>query len=76
MSTDKPFNTRATLGTSASTLRTRREQESQEDREARLDRQCLRTNHITPGQRWVPQLAIDTLSVLQVLLSVRVMFEK
>ena len=28
----------------------------QEDREARLDRQRLRTNHLTPGQRWVPLL--------------------
>ena len=43
-----------TLG--ASYERTRREQESQEDRDARLDRQRLRTNHLTPGQRWVPQL--------------------
>ena len=34
--------------------RTRREQESQEDREARLDR--LRTNYLKPRQRWVPQL--------------------
>ena len=55
-STDKPFSTRATLGTSASTLRTTREQESQEDREARLDRQRLRTSHLTPGQCLVPLL--------------------
>ena len=33
-----------------------REQESKEDIEARLDRQGLRTNHLTPGQRWVPLL--------------------
>ena len=32
----------------ASYDRTRREQESQEDREARLDRQRLRTNHLMP----------------------------
>ena len=57
-STGKPFNTQATLGTSASTLKTRREQESQEDKEARLDRQHLRTNYLTPRQRWVPQLVI------------------
>ena len=37
----------------------RREQESQEDREARLDRQRLRTNHLTPGQRWVTLLVIE-----------------
>ena len=44
----------------ASYERTRREQESQKDREARLDRQRLRTNHLTPGQRWgwVPLLVI------------------
>ena len=30
--------------------------ESQEDREARLDRQRLRTNHLAPGQCWVPLL--------------------
>ena len=35
---------------------TRREQEAQEDREARLDKQRLRTNRLTPGQRWVTQL--------------------
>ena len=28
------------------------------EREARLDRQRLRTNHLTPGQRWVPQLVL------------------
>ena len=43
-----------TLG--ASNNRTRREQESQEDREARFDRQRLRTNYLAPRQRWVPQL--------------------
>ena len=43
----------------ASYDRTRREQESREDREARLDRQRLRTNDLTPGQRWVPQLAFN-----------------
>ena len=32
------------------------EQESQEDREARLGRQRLRKNHLTPRQRWVPLL--------------------
>ena len=37
--------------------RTMREQEYQEDREARLDIQRLqRTNQLTPGQRWVPLL--------------------
>ena len=40
----------------ASCERTRREQESQEDRETRLGRQRIRTNHLTPRQRWVPQL--------------------
>ena len=40
----------------ASYERTTREQESQEDRAARLDRQRLLTNHLTPGQRWVPLL--------------------
>ena len=45
----------------ASYDRTTREQESQEeDREARLDRQRLRTNHLTPRQRWVPLLVNDT----------------
>ena len=43
----------------ASYERTTRKQESQEDREARLDRQRLRTNHSTPRQRWVPQLVLD-----------------
>ena len=33
-----------------------REQESQEVKEGRLDRQRLRTNHLTPRQRWVPLL--------------------
>ena len=42
----------------ASNDRTMREQESQVGREARLDRQRLLTNHLTPGQRWVPQLAL------------------
>ena len=42
--------------TGASYERTRREQESQEDREATLDRQRLRTYHLTPRQSWVPQL--------------------
>ena len=35
----------------ASYERTRSEQDSQEDREARLDRQRLLTNHLTPRQR-------------------------
>ena len=43
----------------ASYERTTKEQESQEDREAILDRQRLRTNHLTPRQRWVPQLVYD-----------------
>ena len=47
---------------------TRREQEAQEDREARLDRQRLRTNHLTPGQRWVPQLVINKYSIFYILL--------
>ena len=38
--------------------RTTREQESQEDIEARLDRQRLWTNYLTPRQRWLPVLAI------------------
>ena len=39
--------------------RTMREQESQEDRESRFDRQRLqRTNHLTPGQPWVPLLVL------------------
>ena len=42
----------------ASYGRTMREQESQEAREARLDRKHLRTNHLTPRQRWVPLLVI------------------
>ena len=42
----------------ASYERARREQVSQEDREAKLDRQRLRTNHLTPRQRWVPQLVM------------------
>ena len=52
----------------ASYDRTTREQESQEDREARLDRQRLRTKHLTPRQRWVPHLVmylyIDILPML------------
>ena len=41
--------------------RTTREQESQEDREAILDSQRLqRTNHLTPGQRWVTLLVIHS----------------
>ena len=40
---------------------TRWEQDSQEDREARLDRQRLLTNHLTPRQRWVPQLVFNIL---------------
>ena len=40
----------------ASYDRTRREQEFQGNREARLDRQRLRTNHLTPGKRWIPLL--------------------
>ena len=40
----------------ASYERTRREQSSQEDREARFDRQRLRTNNLTRRQSWVPQL--------------------
>ena len=43
--------------------RTKREQKSQEDREARLDRQRLRTNHLTPGQRWVPLLVVHKYNV-------------
>ena len=43
--------------------RTRREQESQEDREAKLDRQRLRTNKLTPGQRWVPLLVYNIIDV-------------
>ena len=39
----------------ASYEKTRREQSSQEDREARLDRQRLRSNHLKRRQRWVPQ---------------------
>ena len=42
----------------ASYKRTWREQDSQGDREARLDRQRLLTNHLTPRQRWVPQLVL------------------
>ena len=37
--------------------------ESQEDREARFDRKRLRTNHLTPRQRRVPQLVIHNLSI-------------
>ena len=48
----------------ASCDRTTREQESQEDREARLDRQRLRTNHLTPRQRWVPQLVCYKINYL------------
>ena len=44
---------------SMSNKRTTREQDSQEDREARLDRQRLLTNHLTPRQRWVPQLVCN-----------------
>ena len=40
----------------ASYERTTRERVSQEDREAKLDRKRLQTNHLTPRQRWVPQL--------------------
>ena len=36
--------------------RTTKEQDSQQDREARLDRQRLRANNLTPRQRWAPQL--------------------
>ena len=43
----------------ASYERTTREQESQEDIEAILDRQRLRTNHLTSGQRWVPLLVTN-----------------
>ena len=46
----------------ASCDRTRREQESQEDKEARLDRQRLPTNHLTPRLRWVHQLVINKTS--------------
>ena len=42
----------------ASYDRTRREEESQEDRETKLDRHRLRTNNFKPGQRWVPLLVI------------------
>ena len=42
----------------ASYDRTRRGQESQEDREARLDRKRLSTNDLTPGQRWIPLLVV------------------
>ena len=42
----------------ASYDRTRREQQSQKDREARLDRQRRWTNHLTPRQSWVPQLVV------------------
>ena len=54
----------------ASNNRRRREQQSQEDRKARLDRQRLQTNHLTPGQGWViiderrrniPQVHMDLL---------------
>ena len=38
--------------------RTTREQEYQEDREARLNRQHLRTNHLTPRQRCLPLLVM------------------
>ena len=40
----------------ASYERTRREQESQEDREARLGRHRLLPNHLKPRQRCIPQL--------------------
>ena len=36
-----------------------REQETREDRAARLDRQRLRTNHWTPGKCWVPLLVTN-----------------
>ena len=49
----------------ASYDRTRREQESQKDREARLDRQRLRKNHLTPGQRWVTLLVIIYINRIQ-----------
>ena len=48
----------------------RREQEYQEDREARLDRQRLGTNHLTPGQHCVallcPIYSIWLLSAVQI----------
>ena len=47
----------------ASYERTRREHESQEDREATLDRQRLRTNHLKRRQRWVPQLVYNKLII-------------
>ena len=45
---------------------TQQEQSSQEDREARLDRQRLRTTHLTPRQRWVPQPVNYKIIVLHV----------
>ena len=38
-------------------------QESQESREARLDRQRLRTNHLTHRQRWVPLLVTNIFNI-------------
>ena len=49
----------------ASYERARREQESQEDIEATLDRQHLRTNHLTPRQRWVPHYTLILFLKLQ-----------
>ena len=49
----------------ASCARTTREHESLEDREARLDRKRLRKNHLTPRQRWVPQLFRINVSTYQ-----------
>ena len=49
---NKNQHARGRAGTpGASYERTRREHQSQEDREARLD--SLQTHHLTPGQRWV-----------------------
>ena len=54
LESNKNQHARSRAGTpGASYDRTTKERESQEDREARLDRQRLRTNHLTPGQRWV-----------------------
>ena len=57
----KPWGRAGTPG--ASYDRTKREQESQEDREARLDRERLRTNHLTPGYCWVPLLVENIATV-------------
>ena len=57
---NKNQHARGRAGTpGASYDRTTREQEFQEDREARSDRKHLRTNHLTRGQRWVPLLVIN-----------------